>query len=182
MPTTENKSEQQQNYPGLPFTMNAQYIKDLSFENPDPLKNFQQSNIQPELSINVDVRAQSFSDTTFEVDLHLNCEASREKETIFIVELIYSGLMTVQNVPKDILPPLLLIEGPRLLFPFARNIIANITREGGFPQLSLAPIDFAALYQAQKQKGAIKTSEESSDETNQGMDENQKKSKSKKSK
>lgn len=181
MSTSENKSEKQQNYPGLPFMMNAQYIKDLSFENPNPLKNFQQSNIQPELSVNVDVRAQSLSDTTFEVELHLNCEASREKETIFIVELIYSGLMTVQNVPKDILPPLLLIEGPRLLFPFARNIIANITREGGFPQLSLAPIDFAALYQTQKQNGAIKMTEESA-ETNQGTEENEKKSKSKKSK
>lgn len=137
-----------------PFAINAQYVKDLSFENPNPLKSFSQPNQkQPELNVNVDVGARKVADRSYEVALKISAEATRDKEKVFIVDLEYAGIFTINNVPDDQVAPLLLIEGPRFLFPFARNVIADTTREGGFPPLALAPIDFLTLYQAQQARG-----------------------------
>lgn len=125
----------------------GQYVKDLSFENPNAPASLSPQQVQPQISINVNVGAQPLSDTDFEVELKLEARAASGETVIFAVELSYGGLFRVQNVPQEHLHPFVLIECPRLLFPFARQILADATRNGGFPPLLLDPIDFVALYQ-----------------------------------
>jgi preprotein translocase subunit SecB len=134
-----------------PLSINGQYVKDLSFENPNPIKNLTPNKDQPEIIVNVDVQATPVAEKSFEVVLSVLAETRRQKERIFLIELSYAGVFTLNNTDKEHVRPLLLIECPRLLFPFARSIIAEITREGGYPPLSLAPIDFADLYHKQAQ-------------------------------
>lgn len=125
----------------------GQYVKDLSFENPNAPNSLTPQQTQPQISINVNVGAQPFSETDFEVELKLEARAVIGESVIFAVELVYAGLFRIQNVPEEHLHPFVLIECPRLLFPFARQILAESTRNGGFPPLMLDPIDFVALYQ-----------------------------------
>jgi len=125
----------------------AQYVKDLSFENPNAPNSLAPQETQPQISINVNVGAQPLSQTEFEVELRLEARAAVGETVIFNVELLYAGLFRIQNVPEEHLHPFVLIECPRLLFPFARQILADATRNGGFPPLMLDPIDFVALYQ-----------------------------------
>jgi len=124
----------------------AQYVKDFSFENPNAPSSLAPQQTQPEISINVNVGAQPLSQTEFDVDLKLEAKAMSGDSVLFAVELVYSGLFRIQNVPEEHLHPFVLIECPRLLFPFARQILADSTRNGGFPPLMLDPIDFVALY------------------------------------
>lgn len=148
-----NKKETQPTQPEIsdaPLTINAQYIKDLSFEQPNALTNLQNLDKHPEISINIDVNAQALQDNMFEVTLTIHAKALRQEETVFINELEYAGVFSIgKDVPKDAIHPVLMIECPRLLFPYARSIIAQTTREAGFPPLSLNPIDFAGLYRQQ---------------------------------
>lgn len=124
----------------------GQYIKDLSFENPGAPRSLRPSDKAPKLDINVNVNAKPQSATEFEIELKLEAKAMRGKESLFIAEVTYAGLFQIRNVPQEHMHPLLLIECPRLLFPFARQIIADATRQGGFPPLMIDPVDFAALY------------------------------------
>lgn len=124
----------------------GQYIKDLSFENPGAPRSLRPSDKAPKLDVNVNVSARPQSDTDFEIELKLEAKAVRGDETLFIAEVNYAGLFQIRNVPQEHMHPLLLIECPRLLFPFARQIIADATRQGGFPPLMIDPVDFAALY------------------------------------
>jgi preprotein translocase subunit SecB len=129
-----------------PLQVNGQYIKDLSFEVPSAPQIYMELNNQsPEIPIHVDVNAQALGPNVYEVVLHLKVEAKLPEKTVFIVELAYGGLFTV-HLPEDQLHPVLMIECPRLLFPFARNIVADLTRDGGFPPLMIQPLDFVALY------------------------------------
>lgn len=139
--------------PSSSFSINAQYVKDLSFENPNPFKSLS-SDIknQPEISINIDVGARGIGTDVYEVNIRIIANATREKEKVYVVDLDYAGVFTLDNVQQDQVAPLLLIEGPRFLFPFARNIIAEATRDGGFSPLALAPVDFLSLYQNQHGK------------------------------
>jgi len=131
------------------LVINAQYIKDLSFEAPNAPQIFQlMSQHQPDISVNIDVRGQNREASLYEVDLHMKAECKCGETVAFILELIYSGVFTI-NVPEDQVQPVLLIECPRLLFPFARSILADATRDGGFPPLLLGPVDFVAMYQRQ---------------------------------
>ncbi len=125
--------------------INAQYIKDLSFENPRAPASLRQQSAPPSVEINVDVKAQSMGPENYEVVLTINASAKVQGEALFLVELAYAGLITVRNVPQELLSPVVLVETPRLLFPFARNIIAETTRDGGFPPLMINPIDFGEL-------------------------------------
>jgi preprotein translocase subunit SecB len=125
--------------------VNAQYIKDLSFENPRAPQSLTQQNTAPAVDINVDVNAQPLNPETFEVVLTVKASAKINDEPLFILELVYGAVVTVRNVPREMLPPMLLVETPRLMFPFARNIVADATREGGFPPLMINPIDFTDL-------------------------------------
>lgn len=130
--------------------INSQYIKDLSFEAPNGLRVFlAMQKTQPTITVNLDVQATTFQDppNTYEVVLHVKAECKVGDMVGFIAELAYAGLFTI-SVPKEHLQPVMLIECPRLLFPFARNILADVTRDGGFPPLMLGLMDFAALYQA----------------------------------
>jgi preprotein translocase subunit SecB len=129
------------------IAVNAQYIKDLSFESPNVLRIMSQPGTQPpEVQFNLGVQANSVGQDTFEVTLTVRAEAKRETLVAFIVELAYAGVFTITGVPPDQLEPILFIEGPRLLFPFARAIIADLTRDGGYTPLMLNPIDFVDLY------------------------------------
>ncbi|WP_417469277.1 protein-export chaperone SecB [Maricaulis sp.] len=132
----------------------AQYVKDLSFENPgapETLRNAQ----APAIDLAIDVQARSLSDGAFEVVLNINAKASRENnDVVFISELAYGGLFQLANIADADREPFLLIECPRLLFPFARRILADATRDGGFPPLMLDPVDFAGLYRQQMMKRA----------------------------
>ena len=125
----------------------VQYVKDFSFENPNAPNSLAPQQTQPQISINVNVGAQPLSANEFEVELKLEARAALGETVIFNVELLYAGLFRIQNVPEEHLHPFVLIECPRLLFPFARQILADATRNGGFPPLMLDPIDFVALYQ-----------------------------------
>ena len=141
---------------GVPgMSILAQYIKDLSFENPNAPGSLQPQE-QPKLDINVNVGAQPMGENQFEVVLTLTASAKTSAITVFAIELVYGGLFRIVGVPQEHLHPFVLIECPRMLFPFARNILAEASRNGGFPPLMLDPIDFAALYRqnaAQAQAG-----------------------------
>jgi preprotein translocase subunit SecB len=130
--------------------INAQYIKDLSFENPRAPQSLIQPSAQPEVEINVDVKARNLSPELYEVVLTINATARAQGETVFLVELAYGSVVTVKNATAEVLPGLILVETPRIVFPFARAVIANATRDGGFPPLMINPIDFAELLRRQQ--------------------------------
>lgn len=132
----------------------AQYIKDLSFENPNAPAALRGPNGQPQVQVNVDVQARGVGQDSYEVMLRANIEAKQGEQTAFILELLYGGVFILRNIPPEHLEAVCLVECPRLLFPFARRIIADATRDGGFPPLMLDPIDFAALYLQGKQRQA----------------------------
>lgn len=126
----------------------AQYIKDLSFENPNAPKSLAPQNQAPQLNIQVNVNAQPLppSETDFEIELSIEGEAGDKSGVLFKVDLKYCCVMRIINVPKDAVHAVVMIEGPRMLFPFARQIVADAVRNGGFPPLLIDPVDFAALY------------------------------------
>ena len=128
--------------------MHAQYIKDLSFENPRASIIFTQQTGKPDVEVNVNVGANSLENDQYEITLNLNAKAKVESEPLFIVELSYGGIVSVNDVSDNDKNAFIMIEGPRLLFPFARATIATITREGGFLPLNLQPIDFVAVFKA----------------------------------
>ena len=133
--------------PPLMLAIESQYIKDLSFEAPQTPVIFHKMREQaPAVSFGADVKARHLDGNVFEVVLHVEVKADVGAETAFMLELAYGAVVQANPVEADHLQPLLLIEAPRMLFPFVRNIIADVTRDGGFPQLMLQPIDFAALY------------------------------------
>jgi preprotein translocase subunit SecB len=124
----------------------AQYIKDLSFENPGAPRSLQSRDKAPAININVNVNANPLSETDFDVVLALNAEAKEGDKILFAAELVYGGVFRVTGFPQEHMLPVLFIECPRLLFPFARQIIADATRNGGFPPLLIDPIDFAQMF------------------------------------
>lgn len=132
------------------FGLSAQYTKDLSFEHPMAPRTFSVQ-AAPQISVNVGTSAERVNDTLFEVTLRILCEAKHGEEVAFVVDLHYAGLFTLRNIPQEHVEPLLLVEAPRLLFPFARRIVADATRDGGMPPLMLDPIDFVQQYQRSKQ-------------------------------
>ncbi len=156
--------------PIQPLTVNIQYVKDLSFEVPGAPEIYTTLRSQPNVSINLDVQARRIQDgqEVFEVTLQIKAEAteaqaqaangqgtSGESRPVFIAELSYSGVFTLNGVPENTVEPVLLVECPRLLFPYARNILADVTRDGGFPPVLLQPIDFVALWQSRRAQGPV---------------------------
>ncbi len=134
--------------PGQP-ALNAlvQFTKDFSFENPNAPRSLGPQDKPPNISIQVNVNAKQLAEADFEVNIMLEGSAGQGTETLFKFELDYAGIFRLQNIPADSMHPIVMIECPRLLFPFARQIIAEAVRGGGFPPLYIDPIDFAALYQ-----------------------------------
>jgi preprotein translocase subunit SecB len=132
----------------------GQYLKDLSFENPNSPQSLSQQG-QPEINVQVNVNAKPAGQNEFEVELHLEAKATHDGKSMFAADLLYAGVFRLENVPQEALHPIVLVECPRMLFPFARQILADATRNGGFPPLMLDPIDFASMYQrrlAEQQK------------------------------
>lgn len=142
----------------------AQYVKDLSFENPGAPKSLGPREKAPAININVNVNANPLSETEFDVVLTLNAEAKNDQTVVFNVELVYGGVFRVANFPQEHMLPLLFIECPRILFPFARQIVADATRNGGFPPLLIDPIDFAQMFQ--QRMAEEKTKSEVSNQVN----------------
>jgi preprotein translocase subunit SecB len=130
----------------------GQYLKDLSFENPNAPQALAPQQSQPDINIAVNVNARNLAPTDFEVELHLDAKATSEGKVIFASELLFAGVFRMENFPANMLHAAVLIECPRMLFPFARQILADATRNGGFPPLMLDPIDFAGMYQKRMQQ------------------------------
>ena len=124
----------------------VQYTKDLSFENPHAPRSLGPQEKGPSISIQVNVNARGLSDTDYEVNLVLEGSAGEGADTLFKFELNYAGVFRVRNIPAEQTHRVVMIECPRLLFPFARQIVADAVRNGGFPPLYIDPIDFAGLY------------------------------------
>ena len=149
--------------PGAPFDPSqapgirvlAQFIRDLSFENPRAPDSLNLGAASPQMDVGVEMNARSRTDGLFEVDLKLNASAAREGAVVFELELVYGGLFQVQGVPEPDLEGVLLIECPRFLFPFARQIVSEMSSQGGFPPFMLDPIDFMGIYMAQKAQGQV---------------------------
>jgi preprotein translocase subunit SecB len=126
----------------------AQYIKDLSFENPGAPQTITN---RPNIDLAVDLQARRLEGPLFEVELKLRINAkSNEDKPVFLLELVYAGMLQIVNVPDDVLQQVLLIEGPHLLFPYARRIISDAVRDGGMPPLMIEPIDFAGLFRSKQ--------------------------------
>ncbi len=136
---------------GPRLSIATQYVKDLSFENPNAPTSLHPDAGVPAVEIGVNVQANKQSDDFYEIVIQLNAKAAHGEKTAFLVELVYGGLFNIQNFPQDAMEPLCMVECPRILFPFARRIISDATRDGGFSPLLLEPIDFASLYHQQLQ-------------------------------
>ena len=164
MATKKKKSNSNTKEPGgksenLKFLINAQYLKDLSFENPKAPNSLRQLSNEnaPKFQIDANVKSKPLSDhgeNIFEVELSIKSETKTSDSTLFIVEGVYCGVFTIENARAEILDKILLIECPKFLFPFLRSIIASCTREAGFPPLMIAPLDFVGMYE--KKVGAKK--------------------------
>lgn len=128
--------------------MISQYVKDLSFENPNAPAVYQWQT-QPQIEVQFNIGTQKLGDEVFEVALKVEVIARAEDNTAFAVDLLYAGLFAIRGLPEEQLQPFLLAEAPRLLFPFARRVVSDAIRDGGFPPLVLDPIDFGALYMQQ---------------------------------
>ncbi|MBU6442380.1 MAG: protein-export chaperone SecB [Alphaproteobacteria bacterium] len=144
LPTGEDESANA-DAPEVRIQVIGQYVKDLSFENPGAPMTL---NVRPQIDLGVDLQARRVDQERFEIELKLRVSASSEEKTVFLLELVYAGLFLLQNVPEQVLQQVLLIEGPHLLFPFARRIVADAIRDGGMPPLMIEPIDFASLYRS----------------------------------
>jgi len=132
----------------------AQFTRDLSFENPHAPESLRAAGEAPQIDIGVELNARGRGDGLFEVDLKLTVDAKRAGDPAFNIELVYGGLFQVQGITETDLEPVLMIEAPRFLFPFARRIIADLTTDGGFPPFMMEPIDFAGIYQARRDQAA----------------------------
>jgi len=131
----------------------SQYVKDLSFENPNAPAVYQWQ-VQPQIDVQFNISSNKAADDVYEVVLKIDVRASGDQGVAFAVELSYAGLFGIRNVPEDQIQPFCYAEAPRLIFPFARRVLADAVRDGGFPPLMLEPIDFAGLYMQQAQQAA----------------------------
>lgn len=138
----------------------VQFIKDLSFESPNSPKSLQGPGENPQLNVNVNVQASPQGENVYEVDLNFEAKATSDDGVIYNIELVYAGMFRLAGIPEEYLQPVLFVDCPTLLFPFARRIVADLTQEGAFPPLLLDPVDFAGLYRqnaAQLQQQAAQT-------------------------
>jgi preprotein translocase subunit SecB len=135
------------------LTVLAQYIKDLSFENPGAPQSLQGPGQNPQLKVGVNVHVQAKPDEAYEVSLNLEVHAKNDLGVIYNVELVYGGLFQLRGIPQNVIQPVLFVDCPAILFPFMRRVLADVVRDGGFPPLLLDPIDFGRLYAQNLAKG-----------------------------
>lgn len=141
------------------FIVRGQYIKDLSFENPNAPHSLNALDKRPTIDVKVNLTTQKVQDGFYESVLFMAAQASMEQGVLFLVELAYAGVFELVNVPEEKVEPLLWVDAPFVLFPFARRVIADVTRDGGFPPLMLDPIDFQTLYLQHKAQKPQSTEE-----------------------
>jgi len=145
----------------------TQYVKDLSFESPGAPLSLRPRDKAPAININVNVQANPLAESDYDVTLTMTAKAEDGGSVLFNVELVYGGVFRVTNFPQEHLLAVLFIECPRMLFPFARQIVAECTRNGGFPPLMIDPVDFAQMFQrrmAEEQaKGQVKAGDDKAD-------------------
>ena len=156
MATTTNGGQgEPATQPGVEHTAQinvlAQYTKDLSFENPNAPRSLQPSQ-QPAINLQINVNSKTLSDTDFEIELTVEGKAEAAGTVLFTFELVYAGIFRLNNVPADAVQAIMMIECPRLLFPYAREIVSSAVRNGGFPPLMIDPVDFVALYRQKLQQ------------------------------
>lgn len=133
----------------------GQYVKDLSFENPHAPGSLIAGESPPEIGVTVNVNARPISHNDFEVEIKLEAKAmGKEEKVLFVAELCYAGVFRLENIPPEIMQPMLVVECPRLIFPFARQILSDITQNGGFPPVMLDPVDFGLIYHRRLQNSA----------------------------
>ncbi len=140
----------------------TQYVKDLSVENPSAPDVFQWTE-QPKIDVQFNISSDAKSEEVHEVSLRIHISATCDKGPVYLVELDYCGLIGMRNIPEDQAHAFLFAEAPRILFPFARRVLADAVRDAGFPPLMVDPIDFAALYNQQLQQSKAKRAAEASD-------------------
>lgn len=151
-PASQGAADTQQPAPSISIA--GQYIRDLSFENPDAPGSIISTGSAPQFNVGINVGVKKQDDNTYAVELSINAKTERDSKVLFSVELIYGGLFRITNVPENQMAIVLMIECPRLIFPFARQVIANVTQAGGFPPLMMEPVDFAAIYRQNLQRMA----------------------------
>ncbi len=146
------------NVPNLPVVVHAQYLKDFSFENPTAPESLKPSTARPEMDMNILLDAQKIEDgqnpDLYESTLNITVKAVREGKTVFIAEIVYGALVSLKGVPQENIRPILYIDVPQMIFPFARQVIATATGAGGFPPLLLNPVDFRGMYFSQAVQSA----------------------------
>ena len=145
-PDTQNA----EHVPNLPVMIHAQYVKDVSFENPAAPFSLKAGQDAPKMDVNINLDARNLEDTQvkslYEVALRISVRATRGDQTLYIAEVVYGVAASMPNVAEDHHHPLLLVEIPKLAFPFARKVLADLIQDGGYPPLLLGPVDFAAMY------------------------------------
>jgi preprotein translocase subunit SecB len=152
MNNNENENFDQNNNQNGQIAINIQYVKDLSFENPDAPASLTSIKEAPKVDLNLDIEANKLQEGVFEVVLDIKSTVKVDDKTIFAIELKYAGVFSFINIPEDQVEPLLFVHCPNIIFPFARRVVADVTRDGGFQPLMIDPIDFFSLYQKRKQQ------------------------------
>lgn len=127
--------------------LRAQYIKDLSFENPRAPASIFSLREAPEMEVGINLAAQKLDEGVLELSIHISARAISDKTTIFLCDVVYAGVIEMQGIAENLVEQTIFIQGAQLLYPFARRVVADLTRDGGFPPLQLEPVDFVALYQ-----------------------------------
>ena len=134
------------------LALRAQYTKDLSFENPRAPGSIFNLTEAPQLEVNVNLGAQRLEAEIFELSIHISARAVADKTTVFLIDLVYAGILEVKGVAEEALEQIVFVQGAFLLFPYARRVVSDLSRDGGFPPLQLEPIDFYAMYVEQRGK------------------------------
>ena len=132
----------------------AQYLKDCSYENPNAPQSLAKDLATPSIDVGMDVQVQPLGENRFEVALRTTATATRDSDAVFVAEVLFAGVFELFDVPEEQIQPVCLVECPRLLFPFARRVLSDLTRDGGMPPILLDPVDFAALYERQQAQAA----------------------------
>jgi preprotein translocase subunit SecB len=142
--SAQNAQDAQNAQPSLSLV--GQYIRDLSFESPGAPGSIMLGQGNPTFSVGINVGVRKQADEVYAVEITLNAKADRDSAVLFVVELVYGGVYRIRNVPEQQLSQVLMIECPRLIFPFARQVLASVTQQGGFPPLMMEPVDFTQVY------------------------------------
>lgn len=134
------------------IVLRAQYIKDLSFENPRAPASLFSIREMPAIEVQINLAAQRLDEAAVELSLHVALRAVHEKTTVFMVDLVYGGVFELRDIPLELVEQVVFVTGAQLIYPFARRVVADITRDGGFPSLQLDPIDFVGMYNERRAK------------------------------